>query len=301
MQSLWSFIMRKLFYSFIMLFVFTFIMPTIASAEKPKYDYADSNISLDSSSVIARPHRNPGPPGVRPNYNRHHINPGHHYYAPRYYPRRYYAPVVVYSNDTNTAIVESEPTVTVTSDSDYHIGFGIRGLVAANSPMNGISNDASGGVGLYLTVRPSRYFSLEFVNDYLFGTLKYDDSQFSQGYVKIPFSIGARFHFLDYGSTDAYLAAAASISAWSYADDYDGYYYDWYYDEYYYTSKVGMQFGGQFGAGVSYVGNSFEIGIDLRYTLESVPDYIPGYDSYRHEQDSVVHGFLLAVNIGFSL
>lgn len=293
--------MRKLLYSFIMLFVFTFIMPTIASAEKPKHDYMNSDsVSLDSSSVIARPHRNPGPPGVRPNHNKHHINPGHHYYAPRYYPRRYYNPVVVYSNEPSTTIVENEPVVT-TSDGNNHVGFGIRGVVATNSPMNGISNNASGGVGLYLTIRPVRYFSVEFVNDYLFGTLKYDDNYFSQGYVKIPFSVGARVHFLDYGNTDVYLAAAASISAWSYTNEYDSYYYDWYYDEYYYTSEVGVQFGGQFGAGISYVSNSFEIGLDLRYTVESIPDYIPGYDNYRYDSDSVVHGFLLAINIGFSL
>ena len=289
-------------YLFNLLLLFTvLVFPVNALADRVVPDN-ESVVSDDvSTEVIARPrHVNPGPPGVRPNHNKHHINPGHHYYAPRYYPRRYYNPVVVYSNEPSTTIVENEPVVT-TLDGNSHVGFGIRGVVATNSPMNDISANTSGGVGLYLTVRPVRYFSVEFVNDYLFGTLKYDDNSFSQGYVKIPFSVGARVHFLDYGNTDVYLAAAASISAWSYTNEYDSYYYDWYYDEYYYTSEVGVQFGGQFGAGVNYISNSFEIGLDLRYTVESIPDYIPGYYNYRYDSDSVVHGFLLAINIGFYL
>ena len=252
------------------------------------------------SGPVAQPVR-PGHgrhPGAIPNHHRH-----HHYPPVRTYRRTsYYSPVIVYSDSSN---VVSEPAVQV-SETSYTstgmFGFGIKGTVSANSSVGNITNPASGGLGFYFKFRPTRYFSIELNNDYLFGNINYDDGG-SQSFVKVPLSLGTRFHFFDYGNVDAYVALAASMSFWSYPDGYDVY-YDYYWDEYYsetsYMDETGIQFGGQFGLGVSYITGGFEIGADARYTIENVPDFIPWYES-SFKNEKAIHGFLLTVSFGFSL
>lgn len=224
-----------------------------------------------------------------------------------YVTRRTYAPryssVVVYDRPTTVEYVTpveyeepAENTVvedTSTVDLNYNktFGLGFTGVIATNSAIGNLEPHSSGGFGFYLKYRPVRYFSIEFMNDYLFGTLKYTDGD-RQSYTKVPLALGARIHFLDYGSVDTYAALAASLSVISYLDDYS-------YRRHTYISKHGYQYGGQFGIGFGYITGIFEIGLDVRYTIESVPDYIPYYVS--NEDDKIIHGGLFTLSIGLAL
>ena len=216
----------------------------------------------------------------------------HHTYRPTC--KSCYSPTIVYSKPTYTSYDESTTVSTSSSyieyENAYKLGFGIRGVVATNSSFGNINNDAFGGIGFYIKYRPIRYFSIEFINDYLFGTLRYE-SDYTQEFNKIPLSLGARFHFLDYSKFDAYAALAASMSIWSYVNLYDS-------KRYY--EKNGIQFGGQLGVGVGYIFDPFEISFDARYTLESVPSYMPYYDNLSDDYQ-IVHGALFSLNLGFSL
>ena len=216
----------------------------------------------------------------------------HHTYRPKC--RTCYYTTIVYSKPTYTSYDEpnkdSTSSTYVEHESTYKLGFGIRGVVATNSSFGNINNNTFGGIGFYIKYRPIRYFSIEFINDCLFGTLKYD-GDYTQEFTKIPLSIGARFHFLDYRSLDAYAAIAASMSIWTYVNLYD--------NKRYYDNN-GIQFGGQFGVGIGYIFDPFEISFDVRYTLESVPSYVPYYDNLS-DSYQVVHGALFSLNLGFSL
>ena len=216
----------------------------------------------------------------------------HHTYRPTC--RSCYSPAVVYSKPTYTSYsvssTASMSSAYVEYENTYKFGFGIRGVVATNTSFGNINNDVFGGIGFYIKYRPIRYFSVEFINDYLFGTLKYD-SDYTQEFTKVPLSISARFHFLDYGSFDAYAALAASMSIWSYVNLYDS-------RRYY--EKKGIQFGGQLGVGIGYIFDPIEISFDARYTLESVPSYVPYYDNLSDDYQ-MVHGALFSLNLGFSL
>ena len=218
-------------------------------------------------------------------------------YAPRYssvvvYDRpttiEYVTPVE-YEEPVESTVVEDTSTV----DLDYNktFGLGFIGVIATNSAIGNLEPHSSGGFGFYLKYRPVRYFSIEFTNDYLFGTLKYTDSD-RQSYTKVPLALGARIHFLDYGSVDTYAALAASLSVISYLDDYS-------YRRHTYISKRGYQYDGQFGIGFGYITGIFEIGFDVRYTIESIPDYIPYYVS--NEDDKIIHGGLFTLSIGLAL
>lgn len=216
----------------------------------------------------------------------------HHTYRPTC--RSCYSPTVIYSKPSYTSYSVSSTASTsstyVEYENTYKFGFGIRGVVATNSSFGNINNDVFGGIGFYIKYRPIRYFSVEFINDYLFGTLKYD-SDYTQEFTKVPLSIGARFHFLDYGSFDAYAALAASMSIWSYVNLYDS-------RRYY--EKKGIQFGGQLGVGIGYIFDPVEISFDARYTLESVPSYVPYYENLSDDYQ-MVHGALFSLILGFVL
>lgn len=215
-----------------------------------------------------------------------------YYPRPRtYYTSTYYVePAVVYTNNSYVVVDDTE---SVAYESSGKFGFGLNALLAVNSSIDDITNYASGGLGLYIKFRPVRYFSLELQNNYLFGALQYTGWD-SQSYAKTLFGLGARIHFLDYGNTDVYAALAGTVSVWSYISG-----YDYWYDNYTYMNEHGIQYGGQLGAGVSYIAGSLEIGMDLRYTVESVPDFAPGY--FDKDSDDVIHGMLLTLNLGFSL
>ena len=299
----------------------------------------NSNVSRPSNNTrpnVSRPsNNNHRPDNVRPNNNRpnhsNHVSrptnnhrpntstrPTHYsnthvvhttrphsrvYYVTRRTYTPHYSSVVVYDRPTTVEYVtpiEYEAPVertivedTSTVDLDYNktFGLGFTGVIATNSAIGNLEPHSSGGFGFYLKYRPVRYFSIEFINDYLFSTLKYTDGD-RQSYTKVPLALGARIHFLDYGSVDTYAALAASLSVISYIDDYS-------YRQHTYISKRGYQYGGQFGIGFGYITGIFEIGFDVRYTIESVPDYIPYYVS--NEDDKIIHGGLFTLSIGLAL
>lgn len=178
-------------------------------------------------------------------------------------------------------------------ESDHRLGFGLNVVVSFTSGFGSVDWDVAGGLGFYITFRPVRYISLEFANNYLFGSLEYDD-HYNQGYTKVPVSLGLRYHFFDYGNIDLYLATAAEVVVWSFVDNYDKIH-----NRYVYLKDRGFQFGAQFGAGIIYNIDAFAFGIDLRYTLESSPDYVPYLN--MDQNSDIQHGCLLTFIIGLSL
>ena len=215
-----------------------------------------------------------------------------HYYRPRtHYVPTYRVEPIVYDNScTSCSVNESYDNY----ESSGKFGLGLIGILYKYHEYGNINDGLAGGLGYYIKYRPIRYFSLEFTNQYLYGNLKYSRG-WEQEYIKIPFTLGARFHFFDYGNLDVYSAIAGSISVWRYIED-----YDYWREQYNYLHESGVQYGGQIGMGVSFIVSSLEFGVDLRYTIESVPNYIPGYYSDKDDNE-VVHGMLLSAAIGFSL
>ena len=300
----------------------TMFIPTLASASGSVLEDLDNAIldlgSMDASSLaldidaqdeldlIAKPH-GPRPgyhPGPRPGYRPPPPRP-----APRYVPRR------VHAHRTEIVVVE-QPTTTVvetrsadTSESSASVervgsrlGFGLRIIGNKQSDYKWYTdndgytaydeNRLAPGFGWYFKVRPNRWFSVEFQNDYQFGKLADAENIY-----RVPLTLGLRFHVFDYGDFDLYGVAAGALTIVSF-DDCDGYGYDR--DHY-------VQWGGQFGAGVSFIMGGFELGLDVRYTIDQAPDdhlvsYSDGvYDYTRYDQDQVVHGVTFALNIGFAL
>lgn len=287
--------------------------PNNSNASRPSNN-THHNVSRPSNSHrpnnVSRPSNNHRPnASTRPTHysNTHIVHTTRPHSRVYYVTRRTYTPhyssVVVYDRPTTVkyvAPVEYEEPVestvvedTSTVDLDYNktFGLGFIGVIATNSAIGNLEPHSSGGFGFYLKYRPVRYFSIEFTNGYLFGTLKYTDGD-RQSYTNVPLALGARIHFLDYGSVDTYAALAASLSVISYLDDYS-------YRRHTYISKRGYQYGGQFGIGFGYITGIFEIGLDIRYTIESVPDYIPYYVS--NEDDKIIHGGLFTLSIGLAL
>lgn len=273
------------------------------------------NASVNRPSNISRPiikpsnsHRtntqrvNRSSASTRPNnyYKHHYVNPTRANSRVYYVSRRTYTPrystVIVYDRPSTVEYMIPDENTTVkvatSSDVDYNKTFGIGfiGAVELNSPIGNLDSHSSGGFGFYIKYRPVRYFSIEFTNDYLFGTLKYTDNYLYE-YTKILLALGTRIHFLDYGIVDTYAVLAASMSIISYPDDPN-------YRQHTHISSQEYQYGGQFGIGFGYISGAFEIGLDVRYTIESVPDYIPYYIS---NDDKVIHGGLLTLSIGLAL
>lgn len=269
---------------------------------RPDNNHRPNNVSRPSNNH--RPNASTKPTHYSNTHVVHTTRPHSRVY---YVSRRTYAPhyssVVVYDRPTTveyvTPVEYEEPVESTvvedasTVDLDYNktFGLGFTGVIATNSAIGNLEPHSSGGFGFYLKYRPVRYFSIEFTNDYLFGTLKYTDGD-RQSYTKVPLALGARIHFLDYGSVDTYAALAASLSVISYLDNYS-------YRRHTYISKHGYQYGGQFGIGFGYITGIFEIGFDVRYTIESIPDYIPYYVS--NEDDKIIHGGLFTLSIGLAL
>jgi hypothetical protein len=264
---------------------------------KPDTNHRQNRPSTNRPSNNHRPSTS-----TRPNnyYNHHYVNPTRDHSRIYYVSRRTYTPrystVIVYDRPSTVySTVSNEDTsveVATTSNIDYNKTFGIGfiGVVEVNSPIGNLDSHSSGGFGFYIKYRPARYFSIEFANDYLFGTLKYTDN-YMLGYTKVPIALGVRIHFLDYGNVDTYAALAASLSVISYHDDYN-------YRQNTYISGKEYQYGGQFGIGFGYITDIFEIGFDVRYIIESIPDYIPYYIS---DDAKVIHGGLFTLSIGLAL
>lgn len=290
-------------------------VPLTAQAEVSLVDMLDLDTSLSSDVIESNSSADitqPGPgrgPAPRPGYApppppRGHVVVRRGYAPPP--PRRVYTRTVVH---TQPVVVVDQPSTVVVDNSSNEtttekfvgsrFGFGLRGVGLLQSAEkfsagSELKNNIAGGIGYYFKLRPIRWVSVEFINDIQFGCFEDlpADSPY-KNYIRVPVSLGLRAHVFDYGSLDVYGVAAASVSFTTVDDGND------FIDQelrYY-------QFGGQFGAGVSLVAGIFEIGIDLRYTIEEAPDKYrfadPSIDS--NLKDDPIHGFLFSLNVGFAL
>lgn len=209
---------------------------------------------------------------------------------------RTYRPVrpVVVVEQPATVVVENnnaEETVS-TRKLGARFGLGLRGNVLTTSDIylnDGarLYSKVSGGIGWYIKLRPIRWISVEFINDYSFGKFENVGEQHDE-YFRVPVVVGLRGHFFDYGSLDVYGVVAASCTFVTLDDGND--HLD--------GEKRFPQFGGQIGGGVSLIAGGFEIGLDARYTIEEAPD-----ESFFGPVDSgiPIHGFLFSLNMGFGI
>lgn len=254
-------------------------LPTSAMAEISLADMVDIDTSLtldesltldaDSDANIAR--------GRVHHVRRGYVAPVRHTRVVRHQhvnvrPRYVHRPAVIVEQPA-TVVVDSTPVTVAPKKIGSTFGFGVRGLGIVPSEFLGDSDKINGGFGYYLKYRPSRWVSLEFINDFIFG--RSDD--WDESYYRIPVSLGLRFHIFDYGSLDVYGVAAAAVTAVE--KNYDRYYL----------------FGGQFGAGISLLAGIFEIGVDVRYTIDDI------YDYDLDHKGCVQHGFMFSLNLGFGL
>ena len=92
---------------------------------------------------------------------------------------------------------------------------------------------------------------------------------------------------MDYNDFDVYASIAGTLSSIKYHNNYSR-------DPHF--VNTGYQRGGQFGLGFSYIIDYFELGFDVRYTIESVPNLIPYYIS--NEEDKIIHGAIFTLNVG---
>ena len=257
---------------------------------------------LDDNGITRGTPGGCGPSGCGPRggYRPPH-HPGHAAPPPPPRPRvRHYRttivrpqPVVVVEQPSTVVVSEHEESVS-SSHVGSIFGFGVRGVGLYQSPIrleggDCLKTQVNGGVGYYIKFRPVRFISIEFINDILFGGYKDNDGS----YVRVPVALGLRGHFFDYGAFDVYLAAAASVSFISLSDGYDSHWYDSNYDSTHFAS-----FGGQFGAGVSFIASGFEFGLDARYTIEQAPE--SSMFGYVDKTDNI-HGVMFSLNLGFAL
>lgn len=221
-------------------------------------------------------------------YNNYYIK--HTYYVHRR-PMHSYSSVVMYQEPQYIEYQESPNIISTNSiivnESKKNFGIGIHGIVATNSANGNLDGYSSGGFGYYIKYRPVRFLSVEFTNDFLFGDLIYTDKDIDQSYTKIPLSLGFRLHFMDYDDFDVYASIAGTLSSIKYHNNYS---------RNPRFVNTGYQHGGQFGLGFSYIINYFELGFDVRYTIESVPNLIPYYIS--NEEDKIIHGAIFTLNVG---
>ena len=242
----------------------------------------------------------PGPNHGGPHAGHPGPGPAHHPApAPRRVVRHYRTnvrPVVVVEQPATVVVSESASSSTTTTSTKVGstFGMGIRGvgLVPSATILNDgaeLKSKIAGGVGFYLKVRPIRWISIELINDYLFGHYE-DVSDGCDNYFRVPLAIGVRGHVFDYGNLDVY-GVAAFAATFVTLDDGN----DWLDQE-----ERFVQFGGQFGAGISLVAGGFEIGLDVRYTLDSAPEKAP-YGYGEVDKDGLVHGFLFSLNVGFAI
>lgn len=217
----------------------------------------DLDLNLNADTDFARG-RGPGratPP--RPHHG-HAAPPPPRHHTTRVYrtnvrPRYVSRPVVVV--DSSPVVVKSSSTPKIGST----FGFGVRGLGFLSS--ESYDSEVAWGGGYYIKYRPTRWVSLEFVNDFVA----------TGETIRIPASLGLRAHIFDYGSLDVYGVAAAAVTS---IDDSGEFYY---------------QIGGQFGAGVSILLGVFELGVEARYTI----------DAYMDNVSEIEHGLNFSLNLGF--
>lgn len=249
-----------------------------------------------------RPGYGPRPapaPGPRPGYGPHP--------APRPAHVHHTSVVVVHDAPSASESVQTTSTSSESASSDYvgsRLGFGLR--VLGNKQSDYRWNDGNdytcdenavaAGIGWYIKFRPIRWISIEFTNDYQFGKLADSEEIY-----RMPFDVGLQFHIFDYGDFDLYAVAAAGLTYVTFdrQDRPDSEHY--------------VQWGGQFGVGASVLlGGFFELGLDIRYTLDEAPDNHSYWTSDAdgrnghwavtdYDRDQVVHGVTFALTVGFGI
>ena len=283
----------------LLLSLFLCVLPSVCFAEISLSDLVDVDTSLsvelmpDMQTDIAYGY-GPGP-GPAPGY------------GPSYGPR----PVVVVEQPA-TVVVEAQPAQTqvvtqvesqpVAERVGSRLGFGLRGVgmlqgpvTLSNAGVDQVESQMGGGIGLYIKYRPIRWVSVEFMSDLLFAKYRDEDGsvknliQGDLNYIRVPVSAGLQIHVFDYGSLDVYGVVAASVAFTTINDGNDD------------VDQDGrlLQFGGQFGAGVSVLAGALEIGIDVRYTIDQAPDeFGTRHSNVGVDHSKPVHGMIFALNFG---
>ena len=284
------------------------LIPALASASGSVWDELDAAmldlsvmdddafmLDIENQTVARPPHHGPGyRPAPRPPRG-----PAYHRPAPpRYVPKRVHShrtEIVVVEQPQTTSVVETTSAEPAVERIGSRLGFGLRLLGNKQSDYITVdgqadSNRIAPGFGWYIKVRPSRWVSIEFQNDYQFGKIADAENIY-----RVPLTLGLQFHVFDYGDLDLYGVAAGGVTIVSF-DDCDSYNRDHY-----------IQWGGQFGAGISFILGTFELGFDLRYTIDQAPEdhkiyYDDGDVGYtNYDQNQIVHGVTFALNLGFAL
>lgn len=193
------------------------------------------------------------------------------------------APTVVHHQ---SSVIEPTNTYAVPLNVASTFAMGIRAVGFYPGKMTSMDGGTlryktSGGVGFYTRYRPVRWVGLEFLVDFTYG--KDEDCT---NYLRLPSSIGIQFHVFDYGMLNVYAIAAASITA-------------------VYTSSENIkdryyQYGGQFGAGTSVILGGLELGLDVRYTLDTPPSAFNTTYGTFYPKDELRHGVVFAANIGLA-
>lgn len=308
----------------LLLSLFLCVLPSVCFAEISLSDLVDVDTSLsvelmpDMQTDIAYGYGpGPGPapgPGYGPSYGPRpvvrHYNTAPTVVHHRTVVRRQVRPVVV--EQPATVVVAAQPAQTqavtqvesqpVAERVGSRLGFGLRGVgmqqgpvTLSNAGVDQVESQMGGGIGLYIKYRPIRWVSVEFMSDLLFAKYRDEDGlvkpliQGDLNYIRVPVSAGLQIHVFDYGSLDVYGVVAASVAFTTINDGDDN------------VDQDGrlLQFGGQFGAGVSVLAGALEIGIDVRYTIDQAPDeFGTRHSNVGVDHSKPVHGMIFALNFG---
>lgn len=286
--------MKYLYYIVLCLFI---LAPINVFAETiNNHQNSQEILDLDNISIDKQSNSKLNTYNNKSNHKKRYYTTKHKTHSNDYMVRYYVDKRPVYKS--SVIVVDKEPQYTEYNNSvnkvntNKNFGIGLYGVIASNSAFGNLKSHTSGGFGYYIKYRPVRFLSIEFTNSFLFGILNYiyNNIDLNQEYTKIPLSLGFRLHFMDYSDLDVYISIAASMSSIKYRNSLSK---DFYYN------KFGYQHGGKFGIGFCYIIDYIELGFDVRYTLESVPDFIPYYVS--NESDKYIHGSLFTLSIGFIL
>ncbi len=265
----------------------------LSTMDSSLIDFNDAMIARGAGGPGHQPGHGPGA-GPRPHGPAHHPAPRPR--APRMAPpppRHVYvhphSEVVVVTQPATRTVVEEEQTVTVSEKIGSTFGIGLRVLGSKVSDYvlldDGCDeNYVAPGIGWYMKFRPSRWISIELYNDYLFAENNYNEISY-----RVPFYAGLQGHIFDYGDLDVYLAAAGGLTLTAF-------------DEFRNSNDTYVQWGGQFGGGVSVLLGAFELGLDIRYTLEEAPgDHYYDGRFIEYDQSQIVHGVNFALTLGFGI
>ena len=227
-----------------------------------------SLVLLSSVPAYAEPHRPPDGGGYHYGSGR-----GHHSPPPPKKGRVHHdnggaAGAVAAGAVAGAVLADAALNTAAPVDDVYVFGVGVRGFGNAVTDMR-----TGGGIGAYVWVRPIRWISVEAYSDLVFNERRCYGRD--EGYLRIPFYVGLRAHVFDYSAFDLYGAVAGGVNFQYGHDDQEGF-------------GGGMHIGG----GVSFKASKFDIGFDIRYTVES-----NDLDFDR----SVIHGCTFALTMGLAV